>query len=284
MFENVLVPLDGSRLAELALPYAEEMAGKLGSEILLLTVAGSRRAREYHRRQIYLDNISAEIQRNTEKYLWENESWQLKIRTITRVGNPAEEIVTCAEEENISLVLMVTHGISGIMRWALGSVAEKVLRASKQPVALIRAENVRNIRISGMMKRLLVMLDGSMESETVLPYVDELAMRLGAETVLLQVVPEVHHVSADAEGYLERVCRELTRKGIKARCEIRVGSPAEEGIRLADEVDADMMAMATHGRSGISRWTLGSVAEKVLQGGNRPVLLVRAKDRDKVPL
>ena len=150
------------------------------------------------------------------------------------------------------------------------------MRAAKQPVALIRAENPRDVRDRGILDKLLVPLDGSKESEVVLPHVEELAAKLKAEVTFLQGVPQDNHVSADAEAYLNKVCNLFQDKGISARYEIRVGDAADEIIKLADEIEADMVAMAAHGHSGVGRWSLGSVAEKVVQGGNTPVLLVRA--------
>jgi len=277
MYERILVPLDGSRLAEMALPYAEEMAGRLGSKIILLSVAGSTEAREYHQHQIYVEKIMGEIRHNAERYLEKQTDKEIKVDSATLVGHPAEEIVNYADKEAVELIVMVTHGLSGIRRWALGSVADKVVRAAKQPVTLIRANAPRDVCEKGILDKLLVPLDGSSESEVVLPYVEELASRLKAEVTLLQVVPQPDRVYADAEGYLGKVGDSLREKGITVQCEIKVGTAADEIIKLADETETDVVMMAAHGSSGIGRWSLGSIAEKVLQGGNTPVMLVRTQ-------
>ena len=276
MYEKILVPLDGSQLAEIALPYAEEMAGRLGSEIVLLSVAGSAGAREYHHHQIYVERKSGETRHNAEKCLEGQKERKINVTSVTLVGHPAEEIVNYADREDIGLIIMATHGLSGIRRWALGGVVDKVVRAARQPVALVRAKDPGDVRDTGILDKLLALLDGSKESEAVLPYIEELALLLKAEVTLLHVVPQNNGVSADVEAYLDKVCNLLRDKGVSVRCEIRVGDAAEESIRLADEIETDMVAMTTHGRSGVGRWSLGSVAEKVLQGGNTPVLLVRA--------
>ncbi len=124
--------------------------------------------------------------------------------------------------------------------------------------------------------RILVPLDGSTESEMVIPYVRELASKLGAELTLLQVVPTANQVYADAESYLKKMISLFTDSGIATRYEVIVGAAADKIISLADEINIDMVAMTTHGRSGISRWALGSVAEKVLYGGSTQLLLVTA--------
>ncbi len=146
-----------------------------------------------------------------------------------------------------------------------------------------------------MYDKILVPLDGSQLAEVALPYAEELASKLQAEVVLLQVMAEAYHVyamgevssqmpytedemeplKAKAKSYLEKVSNGLKSKGITTSSEVRVGAAAEEIIKFADEIHADVVAMSTHGLSGISRWVFGSVADRVLRGGNTPVLLVR---------
>lgn len=278
MYEKILVPLDGSKLAEVALIYAEELAGRLGSEITLVSVSDSAGAREYHKHQIYLGKIIEATRRRAAKYREQSKDKEIKTELEVLVGHPAEEILAYADTENIGLIVMATHGRSGITRWALGSVADKVVRATRTPVALIRAKGARpDVRKKGIMNKTLVPLDGSKESEAVIPYVKELADKLKTEVTLLQVVAEPFHASADAESYLEKTGRLLKSEDITVNYDTRVGAAAEEIIKLADEANMDMIVMSTHGRSGIRRWTLGSVADRVLNGGNTPILLVRAR-------
>ena len=95
------------------------------------------------------------------------------------------------------------------------------------------------------------------------------------ELIFFQVVPQDNHAYTDAEGFLEGVCGLFEDKGVTTRYEVRVGAAADEIINLADELNIDIVAMSTHGRGGVRRWALGSVAQKVLLGGNTPLLLVR---------
>ncbi len=213
-------------------------------------------------------------------------------------GHPAEKIVEYADTENIGLIIMATHGQSGIKRWALGSVADKVVRATTRPVVLIRAKGSRpDVREKGILHRVLVPLDGSKEGEAVIPYIEELASRLKVEVILLQVLAigfntlynyfplteqQVESDKAIATAYLNNVEARLKEKGItvvseeRLGIEIRFGNAAEEIIQLADERHADIVAMTTHGRSGVRRQVFGSVAERVLREGNTPLLLVRS--------
>ena len=146
-------------------------------------------------------------------------------------------------------------------------------------------------------KRILLPLDGSELAEVALPYIEELAVAVKAEVILLQVVPlhydialaegytshldriseeYIRHASAAARDYLNAIKEKLMKKGITAHSEVVTGSPGEKIIDCARENDVDLIVMSTHGRSGIGRWLLGSVADKVLHAADRPVLLVRA--------
>ena len=296
MYEKILVPLDGSEIAEVALPYAEEMAGRLGSEITLISVSHSAEEQDQQMFQLYIQKTVESIRERAERYLEKPSERVIQVKSAILVGNPAEEIVDYADRDDIDLIVMATHGRSGIKRWALGSVADKVLSATEQPVVLIRAKNACSYtHEKGILSKVLVPLDGSKESETVIPYIEELTSKLGAEIILFQVLALAYHVhiSGDAavqvaytekemeplkisaQSYLEKIGSKFRKEGIPIKCKVRVGAAGHEIIKLADEINADLVAMLTHGRSGIGRWVFGSVAERVMRSGNTPVLLVR---------
>jgi len=299
MYGKILVPLDGSELAEVALPYAEELAGRLGSEVILLHVCESAEAQYHHMHQLYIQKMVAATKRGAKKYLEKPDDKAITVRSAILDGHPAERIVDFADEQSVDLIVIATHGWSGIRRWVLGSVADKVVRATKRPVALIRAKGVHHHQLErGTMNKIVVPLDGSKESEAVIPYAEDLASRLKGELTLLHVVPpaspvyaipgetaqlpytqaEVELLKADAGSYLEKIANALKDKRIKVKFEIRVGNTGHEIIKLADEVHSDFVAMSTHGWSGVTRWALGSTADKVLNGGNTPLLLVRSPE------
>ncbi len=151
-----------------------------------------------------------------------------------------------------------------------------------------------------MGEKILIPLDGSVVGEAALPYVMDLLSKLSSEVkmevTLLQVVPlmmhyivadeigaqmayteeEVEQAKAKAVAYLNEAGQEFESKGIAVQIRTVVGNAADEILKIADEIDADLVAMSTHGRSGISRWAFGSIADRVLRGGTRPVLVVRA--------
>lgn len=278
MYTKIVVPLDGSPLAEVALPYAEEVAGKMGSEITLLSVLQSEEPTEYQKHHAYFTKIVKATKHHVEKYLDKSGGKAVSVATATRVGGPAEGILDYVNKGNRNLIVMATHGRSGISRWALGSVADKVVRVTAgQAVMLIRAKGAHpDIRAKRILKKALVPLDGSPVSEAVISYITEIARPLQMKLTLLQVIPKTNHSYSDAETYLQSWCSRLEDKGITTRYEVRVGAAADQIIDLADELAIDLVAMSTHGQTAISLWPLGSVAQKVLLGGNTPLLLIRA--------
>lgn len=271
--KSIVVPLDSSKLAEIALPYAEEIGARIGGDIILLSVLEF--VDEGYR--AYLQRIVGVTKKNTKKYLVIPRSKEVDVYAMTRVGSPAEAIVDFACKWGHKLIVMATHGRSGIGRLALGSVADKVVRAStNSPVMLIRGKKARpDVCQKRLLRKVLVPLDGSIPSQAVIPYISQLALKLEMELILLQVVQQNNNDKSHAESYLQTQCVELEQQGISTSYRVQVSSPADEIIDLANNLAVDLVAMSTRGKNGIASWTLGSVAQKVLLAGSTPLLLVR---------
>ncbi len=297
MYKKILVPLDGSELAEVALPYAEELAKRLDAEINIIVVEDYSMNKAHGHTQVYAKEKYQNMQNHAEWYLGRLAVKAEKVKSTTLIGYPAESIVAHADMEDINLIVMATHGRTGIKRWALGSVADKVVRATNRPIALVRAKHASpDVRQKVALNKILVPLDGSEMSELIIPHVRELGSKLNTEIILLQVVERVDHVygaymsvahvpytdeemeplKRESVIYLAAASNQLKGSGIDAITEVKIGNAAEEIINLADEVNADLVAMTTHGHCGLRRWTMGSVAQKVLHHGNTPLMLVRA--------
>jgi len=203
MYERMLVPLDRSELAEVVIPYAQELAGRLDLDVTLLHVAAPEEESSLPMHQQYLDRIaetlhekSDDIQRRTGAEAGK----EIQVRAELAVGHAAEEILKHAAANKADLILMATHGRSGIRRWMLGSVADKTLRASKVPVWLVRAGIPEEIIHEEWLKRTMVVpLDGSQPSESVLPHVETLARQRGSGPVdvILLAVCERPFITAD---------------------------------------------------------------------------------------
>ena len=293
-YERILVPLDGSSAAEIALPYAEEIAAKHGAEIILASVSQFAAVETDHLYRSYLERIAEQAQRELKDWGAKEEA---KVKNEVLLGTPATEILRYADESNASLIAMASRGRSSRGPWLLGNIASKVIRASSKPVLLIRApaDNTALLQ-KRLVRRILVPLDGSKLGEVALPYAEALAKLLGAELILfrafltptlgvayegISVSPNEfkereEEIRASAMAYLDSLGKRFQEKGLRALSIVSLGSPPVQILEYAEANGIDLIAMSTHGRSGIGRWVLGSVTDKVLHAGDTPVLTVRA--------
>jgi nucleotide-binding universal stress UspA family protein len=172
-----------------------------------------------------------------------------------------------------TLVMMSTHGRTGLSRFALGSVAELVVREAATPVFLVRGLADHPCTFDSI----LVPLDGSTIAEAVLPCVEAIAPALKSKVFLLRV-PANEDVT-DARDYLTAIATRLRAAGIKdVHTSVRPGPADEAIIHTAERENVSFIAMATHGRSGVRRWVLGSIADRVLHTAPIPTLLVRGEE------
>jgi nucleotide-binding universal stress UspA family protein len=288
MYEKILVPLDGSSTAEIALPYAEEIAAKLDAEIIVVSVSEITTSDISHLYHSYLDRTREQMQRQLRDWGARKES---RVQSEVLVGRPASTILSHAAEKNVGLIVMASRGSSGQGPWLLGNIAAKVLRATDKPVLAIRTPaKDRALRERSLMKRILVPLDGSKMGEAAIPYAEALAQALETELVLFQVVEplETRGVSHLDYGiipaeetkraslaYLDGVGKPLKEKRLRTSSVVVFGLPAEQIIDYAEANAIDLIAMSTHGRTGMGRWVFGSVTDTVLHIGDTAVLVVR---------
>jgi nucleotide-binding universal stress UspA family protein len=311
MYNKMLVPLDGSKLAEVVLPYAKELAGRLDLDLVFLYVCSPHESEALPVYQAYVEH-AAEIAKLQSREVQDKTgapsgSKVVEVWAEVTAGHPAEEILRYVDKKGIDLILMATHGRSGVKRWAIGSNADKVLRASEAPVWLIRAALSEDIAHDKWPHRtILIPLDGSPAAESVLPHVETLARQRGSELmkVVLLRVCEQHFITADypeagmllslsehvkrltnhvkrvAEQYLGRIQERLACTGLKVTSEVLIGKPANEIINYAHKNSPNLIVMATHGHSGISQGEYGRVAYKVLRGVSSPIFMVRPHQSD----
>lgn len=292
--------MDGSKAAEFALPYAVEIAAKLGSELYLIRVCKPVPGDTVPSCQAYLDFISEQMQllfkdRGTVPAI---------IQSSVLTGRAATEILRYANDNDISLIIISRHGVSDEEPWFLGSIAEKVLRATERSLLLVKEPaSDAALQRKQLLKKILVPLDGSKTGATAVPAAEMLARQLGAELVLLRVVvpfslqrdsfqgfidPTMEELVMQAEKgqedrkdsatmYLKDVEKPLREQGIATSVVVTLGSPPDEIIEYAKENGIDLVSMSSHGKTGIGRWIFGSVTDKVLHAGDTPVLVVRAR-------
>ena len=297
MFQNILVPLDGSVLAERALAPAMALAEAVQGRVTLLCspqvqpmsiddYSGGYSWWWPEQAQERACEASAEyLSALAER--WAREG--VAIQTRVTEGDTASVLVDTAATLDADLIAMSTHGYSGVTRWVLGSVTEKVLRSAPCPVLVIRdARSINSVVIT---------LDGSALAEKALEPGLEVARRLGATATFLHVatpepLPEEivqrwegmergEGEAKEAEIYLETVRSqdEAEHSGVIGIVVVE-GPPAHRSVEFVEAHPVDLVVMATHGRTGLRRWAYGSVSEKVLRGSQRSMLIVRPPAHD----
>jgi nucleotide-binding universal stress UspA family protein len=301
--KKILVPLDGSTLAEQALPYAQLLARVLRARIHLLR-AISRATQT----SLLADSVGAlaapmpdvceqcsltQLCTHTDCYIAEQtirlRAANLEADADMRVGAPAETIAELAQGAPETLVAMATHDERGLLRWVRGSVTDTLIHDTTVPLLLVPASS--RAPASPRLRRILVPLDGSALARQALPIAFELAAHAQAELILLWVVaPSIDAylrafpAEADAHRALHNQAAEmlaglssrLPAPTVRMTTAIGIGSPAQAIAEEAAWRHVDLIVMATHGYVGLQRWRMGSVANTVLHTTPTPLLLARA--------
>jgi len=284
--DQILIPLDGSKQAGSVIPYVTDLASKFNAHVYILGIGIGRKTRRVNR---FLEDY---INKTAEELKARN----VKAEPAIRYGIAADNILDFTSEKAIDLIIMSTHGRSGITRWWMGSVAEKVISVATAPVLLIRSKRARTSGPADkpdFFHKILAPLDGSDIGEVALPYVEAIAANSKATVTLLQVVSPPGTVEANVlggpdwrkfvkamceagENYLKTIANRFKGKDIKVTYEVLTGEAADKIVEYAAEQKVSLIAMSTHGRTGLARWVLGSVTDKVLHGARIPILLVRS--------
>ena len=292
----IIVPLDGSELAETALPYAAALAAALRTHLVLVTAwEGSEselgatfpamameieKGAQDHFAQ-YLDGVRARYGRADQT------------RTVVRSGDAVETILAVADETGARMLAIATHGRSGLGRWLYGSTAGRLLRGSHLPLVAVGPHAPPRSTDGAAIKHVMVPLDGAPSSEAALPLAQTVAAALGAKVSLVRAVrwaaqnypyslPDAYVPQIDdeleggAKAYLRRMEDGFKDKGDVDAFVVR-GAVADGLLEVVDEQSVDLVVMTTHARAGLARAALGSTADRMLQG-KAPVLLVRPED------
>lgn len=294
MYHTILVPLDGSKLSEKALPLATAFATASNAQLLLVRSVWVPRLSD-----ITPEEEEVKAVGEAEEYLadlaFKLEAQGLQVQTAVPYAPAAEGILMEIELRHADLVVMTTHGRSGISRLIYGSVAESILAHSPVPILLVRVtkDEVAQTTLPED-PQILVPLDGSNFAEAALPYAAELARVLNGTLVLLRaVVPPPQWVDTvmtvpypteeviargeeDARAYLHDLAEELKADGMRVKMAVEVGHADEVILRL-EKGPIHLVVMATHGRTGFAQAVFGSVAVSVMHRGDLPLLIVRPK-------
>ncbi|MFQ6113076.1 MAG: universal stress protein [bacterium] len=285
LFKKILCPLDFSDASREAFRYAKAFANTFNSELVLLHVTPSI-SDAYTALMPDFPTYSLAKEDLIEDFNEFTADWEGNFKKVIRAGTPYLEILSCAKEENFDLIILGAKGLSKFERLILGSTGEKVARKSECPVLTVHPK-ANGLQI----KRILLPIDFSPLSYGVVPVVATIAEKFNAEISLLHVVEIGHQLDQKEQAkeyeYFDKVKQKLAEQWelpdafnkIETKKFVRhyVGS-AGYGIReFAQDWDIDLIAMATHGRSGLSKVLMGSVTEKVVKIAPCPVLSIRSK-------
>jgi nucleotide-binding universal stress UspA family protein len=295
---NILVPLDGSRFGEAATPVALGLAKSMNGQVELVSVfedepvVATWQLSATEMRSLLIDYLKAITERVRD-------ATDVAVASSVVSGPVAKSLEDHAAHKKPDLVVMSTHGRGPVSRAWLGSVADHVARHVPMPVLLVRPEEGVDVQIADTHRftNILVPLDGSERAEASLEWASRIAKTAEAAVTLMRVVPPplplsspyLPHAIADtqqalesgrkeATEYLREVATRLEQEGFTVPREvIAVGVSAASGIlRHAEEQEVDLIVITTHGRGGLPRLILGSVADKIIRAALVPVLVVRA--------
>jgi nucleotide-binding universal stress UspA family protein len=302
MLKKILVPVDGSTFGEAALPTALELSRRADADIRLAMVneqAGATGGWQENFRRLhttYLENLEGRVEEGSAG----------PASMVLLEGEVADTLCQEAMRSNSDLIVMSTHGRGGLTRMWLGGVADAVIRQSSTPVLLVRPPegDEQSLEVEEpTIRRVVIPLDGSTLSEAAIERALELGHLFGARFTLLRVVAFPTTVSTylpdemqdsrsilekaeeEARAYLERVRVSLDDGSRQIDIDVAVSpQPARGILDYVAANKADLVSIATHGRSGVGRLLVGSTADKVIRGANTPILIVRPADEEAASL
>jgi nucleotide-binding universal stress UspA family protein len=292
MLKHILVPLDGSHMAELALPTAALLAQKLEASVTLIHVIEHNAPQKIHgdRHLTNKAEASAYLSETAKTHFLNSIPVECHVHS-EEVQNVAASIVSHVSEFSSDLVVMCSHGSSGVHDFMVGNIAQQIISMGKTPLLLLRPDECGD---SPVISRILVALDGISEHENGLPLVARLASVFSASLHLVQVVPTLATLSGNqaasgrllpgtttvmleiaesaAEEHLAEHVAEWQKYGLSVQAEVRRGDPAPQVVAAAK--DSDLVVIGTHGKAGMKAFWSGSVASKIITQTHLPILLI----------
>jgi nucleotide-binding universal stress UspA family protein len=300
VINHILVPLDGSTLAECVLPHIMAIAPVTNARVTLLHVLQHSHNGNGN---LAVDPVEWHLQKQkSEKYLEQivnrpNKSGILGVESIILEGNPANSVIDFAHNNNVDLIALSTHGQSGLSGWNVSSVVQKILLRSHTSTLLVRAylsssAGTTKIRY----KRLFVGMDCSPRSEFVLPFAISLAQFHKSQIIFECVVEKPQAINRfplseedtelinkfvernyqTATHYFKQLLNQFPIKELKLKTHVSIGDNAISVLHdMVEESNADLMLLAAHGYSGERRWPYGSVTTSFIAYGNTSLLIMQ---------
>jgi len=299
MFDHILVPLDGSSLAECVLPHSVSLARAFGSKVTLLRVLGRTNA---HDRPRFVDPLGWHITRaEAEAYLaqWARRLRDDGVQTEYKLmdGTVADQVIDFVHDHGIDLMVLSSHGQGGLSGWNVSGTVQKIILRAHVSVMIVRAYQPLDSGLTGFScRRLLVAVDRSQRAECVLAPAVHLARFFSCQLLVASVVskPEMtrHRPltseelelankittinQLEAASYLRDLSPRLSSEGIDVQTRLLVGTSAAEVLQdLVQREQADLVVLSAHGSSGTAKWPYGGVATNFIAYGTTPLLIIQ---------
>lgn len=299
MAGTVVVPLDGSEQAEQAIPSAQALAQRNNAPMVLVSVVEI--AMEF---DAWVDASMASLEDEIQDWVADRREYLdevaarmggSNVSTEIRAGTPSNEIVGYVEDVDDPVIVMASHGRGGVEQMVVGSVAFRIVHDVRCPILVTRISEGRGVSTDASFSKLLIPVDGSEFSESIIGKVLATTGEPRPAVHLLRVMEAptwsrrsfnhglvgqyIEASREEAEEHLAGLAEQLLSQGHETTWEVKNGDVTKEILECATEVGASEIAMATHGRGGLGRALLGSVAQRVLQRGNLPLLLIRPREK-----
>jgi nucleotide-binding universal stress UspA family protein len=286
MFENIIVPTDGSEQDEFILPYIEKLGITFNSVINIIVISANRDNTKIHLLQRYMAEITTGLAGKG-----------LKATSTFLPGDPEEEIINFTNNNPDALLSIASNGGSGTSHWSLGDLTAKLITRTLSPILLVPVVPDKQHPINSKepeFLRIVVPLDGSPLGAAALPYAIEIARKTGSNLFLVNAITSAYRsygavkyaadfekqlietLRKEAQDYFTAITPDLEKEEISFKADIVSGSPSESILRYAEDNHADLIAISTHGRSGLKRFIMGSVAQQVVHDSDIPVLVVKS--------
>ena len=304
MLEHILLPLDGSSLAERVLPHALALSEAFQSKLTLLRVVYQEKEADQHG---LVNPMDWQMRKSeAEAYLKsvQNQLREVDVESEIKImeGKPAQQIIGFAQDENVDMIILSSHGSSGISAWNINSTVQKVLLRAFMPVMIIRAYTEGYESLTGLQyDRIFIPLDGSRRAECVLPLAKSICEKQQSDVFLTHIVEEpklprqtplseeieslideLREINcADAEKYMKEV-KDQFPKGI---VETIIETSKKPTVALHDIIDRekiDLVMLSAHGYSGENRWPYGKIALNFISYGTTPLIVIQDLSKDEV--
>ncbi|MGH3551579.1 MAG: universal stress protein [Burkholderiales bacterium] len=299
MVQHILVPLDGSILAECVVPAAAALAQAFAADVTLFHVMEARPPATVHGQAHLTDPEQAQayLERMRASPIFRDRNVQVHVRRLP-TGDVADSLMAHAQELDADLVVLATHGHGGLRDLLFGSIAQQALRRGTTPILRVNPTPQGNAPRFDP-KTILVPLDGAAAHEPALPVAARLARAWGATVVLVHAVPTPRTLSGQqaaagtllpmatramleltekgAAEYLQKMAQELEQEGVSVRWSVGRGAAANTVLDTAERESADLVVLATHALGALESFWAKSLTPRLMRGLVQPVLLVRAE-------